>query len=74
MKPTNIVFIMAAYIPSRKYSLRVVEKRLEYFTNSRFRCSNKALALGLFTCTDTAATASSTFFIVLAISLKDANN
>ncbi len=59
-----------SYKPSRKYSLRVVEKRLEYFTNSRFLCSNNARALGFGTRTDTAATASSTFLIVLAISLQ----
>lgn len=61
--------LQMSYKPSRKYSFKVVEKRLEYLTNSRFLCSSKARALGLGTSTETAATASSTFLIVLAISL-----
>merc|ERR1719402_1062321 len=55
--------------PSLKYSLRVLENFLLYFTNSLFLCSSACLPCAPGMYADTLLTASSSFLIALAISL-----
>lgn len=58
------------YWPSLKYSLRVLLNRLLYFTNSRLRWSKACLPVSPGMKAVTSFTASRSFLIALAISLK----
>lgn len=64
---------IVTYCPSLKYSLRVLEKRLEYLTNSLLRCSNACLPTPGVN-VDTSFTASNNFLIADAISLEELIN
>lgn len=62
--------IIWSYCPSLKYSFSVLLKRLENLTNSLFRCSKACLPAVPGMKPATSFTASSSFLIALAISLK----
>lgn len=62
--------IIWSYCPSLKYSFSVLLKRLENLTNSRFRCSKACFPVVPGMNPATSFTASSSFLIALAISLK----
>ena len=62
--------IIWSYCPSLKYSFSVLLKRLENLTNSLFRCSRACLPVVPGMKPATSFTASSSFLIALAISLK----
>jgi len=62
--------IIWSYCPSLKYSFNVLLKRLENLTNSLFRCSKACLPAVPGMKPATSFTASSSFLIALAISLK----